>query len=239
MSEPAGSQELAREFVRLHELLPGGDTRVTAMRRLVTLAVTAVPGCEWAAVTAWPDHQPPHSVASSGELATTADHIQHAIGDGPCLAAAAGPGPVHLADLDEDDRWPQFRAAVRRRTPIRSLLSFPLHKEPERFALSLYSGRPHAYDPEAVAAAALFAAHARVLLLHAGSSDRAAQLDEALATSRRIGAAVGILMSLHRITADEAFTLLRTTSQRLNRKLHLVADDVTRTGTLPGRDRAV
>lgn len=40
-------------------------------------------------------------------------------------------------------------------------------------------------------------------------------------------------MALHKITDEEAFALLRTTSQRLNRKLSLVAEDVTRTGALP------
>ncbi|WP_305788266.1 ANTAR domain-containing protein [Symbioplanes lichenis] len=237
MCEPAGHEELARAFLRLNELLRTGDTRVTAMRRLVGLAVTAVPGCDWAAVTAWPEHGRPRSIAVSDEVALTADTIQYALGAGPCLSAAGGDDSVHVADLADEGRWAQFRVAVRRRTPIRGLLSLRLQSEPERFALNLYSGRPYAYDLHAVATAALFAAHARVLLLHAGSSDRVAQLDQALAGSRQIGAAVGILMSVHRLTADDAFALLRSTSQHLNRKLLLVADEVTRTGALPGPGR--
>ncbi|NUO35424.1 MAG: ANTAR domain-containing protein, partial [Dermatophilaceae bacterium] len=52
-------------------------------------------------------------------------------------------------------------------------------------------------------------------------------------TSRRIGMAIGILMNVHKVTEDEAFALLRATSQNFNVKLRLVADDVARKGTLP------
>jgi hypothetical protein len=223
--DPAG---LAVHFVRLHEFLCSAGDRDAAMRRLVGLAVTAVPGCDWAAVS-----KGPRSVACSDEVARTADQLQFQAGDGPCLAAALAGGPVHLPDLDNEQRWPQFCAAARSGTPVRAALSFPLEDEPEAAVLSLYGAGPGSLGTGALDTAALFAAHARVLLLHAGSTARAAQLSEALSTSRQIGAAVGILMSLHKITGDEAFDLLRTTSQHLNRKLHLVAEDVTRTGALP------
>ena len=67
--------------------------------------------------------------------------------------------------------------------------------------------------------------------------DRAAQLDQALTTSRQISTAVGILMAPRKITDEEAFALLKTTSQHLNRKLYMVAEEVSRTGTLPGPER--
>ena len=237
MADIAGADDFAADFVRLHEFLRSGGPRSSALQRLVDLAVTAVPGCQWAAITTWPVDARPRSIAHSGEVALTADHLQYAIGDGPCLSAAADDETVHIPDMDHEGRWPRFRAAVRERTPVRSLLTIRVLAEPHRSALNLYSGRPGAYDAQAVATAALFAGHARVLLLHAESSDRAHHLDQALSTSRQIGTAVGILMALRRITADEAFALLRSTSQHLNRKVYSVADDVNRTGTLPGPDR--
>jgi AmiR/NasT family two-component response regulator len=102
-------------------------------------------------------------------------------------------------------------------------------------ALNLYGETAGALDDDAVTSAALFAAHARVLLMHADSSGKAASLATALTTSRQIGTAIGILMNARRITADDAFELLRGSSQQLNRKLRDVALEVTETGTLPSR----
>jgi hypothetical protein len=227
---------LAHDFVVLNESLRAGGDRAAALQRLVALAVTTVPGCDWAAVTDWPARAEPHSLAYTAPAALAADQLQYEIRDGPCLSAATtDDGTVHVPDVGQETRWPAFCAAARARTPVRGVLSFHLAGHPGRCALNLYSAEPHSFDADIVAVASLFAAHARVLLLHADALDRAAQLTRALDTSRQIGSAVGILMTVHRITAEDAFTLLRTTSQRLNRKLRLVADDVVRTGALPDR----
>jgi hypothetical protein len=54
----------------------------------------------------------------------------------------------------------------------------------------------------------------------------------ALLSSRRIGAAIGILMSQFKITDEQAFELLRCASQRRNRKVRDIAEDVVLTGTI-------
>ena len=59
-----------------------------------------------------------------------------------------------------------------------------------------------------------------------------AHLEVALVTCRRIGAATGVLMASRKITDVEAFEMLRIASQRENRKLRDVADDVLLTGAL-------
>ncbi|MEE1929649.1 ATP-binding protein [Streptomyces sp. TRM 70351] len=64
------------------------------------------------------------------------------------------------------------------------------------------------------------------------AQDEAASLQRALASNRQIGTAMGVLMALRRISAEEAFALLRRTSQEQNRKLRDVADDVVTSGTL-------
>lgn len=63
---------------------------------------------------------------------------------------------------------------------------------------------------------------------------RTANLEEALATNREIGQAIGILMATDQITADQAFDQLRSASQHLHRKLREIAADVVQTGTLGG-----
>ena len=58
-------------------------------------------------------------------------------------------------------------------------------------------------------------------------------LTAALATSRQIGTAVGIVMARHRVSSDEAFALLRKASMDLNRKVHDIASEVELIGDLP------
>jgi hypothetical protein len=67
--------------------------------------------------------------------------------------------------------------------------------------------------------------------------EHADQLKEALASSRKIGAAIGIVMANRRITDEQAFEVLRRASQLANRKIRVLADDIVRTGDvseLPG-----
>ena len=69
--------------------------------------------------------------------------------------------------------------------------------------------------------------------------DQVVHLETALASARRIGAAIGILMARCRITDEQAFALLRTASQLTHRKLRDIAEEVVFTGTLPALDEPV
>ncbi len=66
----------------------------------------------------------------------------------------------------------------------------------------------------------------------AGAEDKIRNLEIALESSRRIGAAVGILMAQHRVGLEAAFDLLRQVSQTEHRKLRDIADDVVYTGAV-------
>ncbi|GAA5033377.1 hypothetical protein GCM10023258_33170 [Terrabacter aeriphilus] len=69
-------------------------------------------------------------------------------------------------------------------------------------------------------------------LVQDGVLDRkhAENLAVALRTSRRIGAALGIVMAAHKVDEQEAFEVLRRVSQDTNRKVQSIADDLVRTG---------
>ena len=58
-------------------------------------------------------------------------------------------------------------------------------------------------------------------------------LRQALVSSRRIGAAVGIVMCQRLLTEEAAFEMLRTISQNTNMKLRDIADRVVETGIVP------
>lgn len=60
--------------------------------------------------------------------------------------------------------------------------------------------------------------------------EHAENLEEALTTSRRIGAAIGVVMARTGATEAEAFDLLKRASPDTNRKVRLLADDVVLTG---------
>src|SRR3954447_13173844 len=64
--------------------------------------------------------------------------------------------------------------------------------------------------------------------------DKIENLETALVTCRRIGAAMGILMERQRFTEDQAFDALRAVSQTTHRKLRDVADHLLLKGALPG-----
>jgi AmiR/NasT family two-component response regulator len=79
----------------------------------------------------------------------------------------------------------------------------------------------------------VLAAHAALAFARAREREQIAGLEQAVASNRAIGMAIGILMAIRRVSQQEAFDLLRVTSQRTNRKLREIADDVVLTGALP------
>jgi len=64
--------------------------------------------------------------------------------------------------------------------------------------------------------------------------DHAVHLQEALRTSRMIGAAIGIVMAAQKVSEVEAFAILNRASQNTNRKLRALADDVVTSGDANG-----
>jgi hypothetical protein len=231
---PYDSSRLAVEFAELNDYLYASGDERSALQRLVHLAVSSVPGCASAAVSSWSANQRPRTLASTDDTALAVNDVQHRLGQGPCLTAAVKSEIVRLPDLSEDQRWPAFTAKVMVKTPVRGVLSFHLVDQPVPSALSAFSTQAGVFDSYALDIATVFAAHARVLLTHAASASRVANLETALRSSRQIGAAIGILMTVHKVPEEQAYALLRRSSNHLNRKLHDIANDVTQTGALPG-----
>jgi ANTAR domain len=138
-------------------------------------------------------------------------------------------------DLFEEDRWKRFTPPARE-LGLRSVLAYPLSTG-RPSALNLYSMLPRAFSPVDRAQGHLFSTLARLSLdsayQRAAGDTRAENLTEALRTRELIGQAQGILMERERLTADQAFGVLRTASQRMNVKLRSVAEDLVRTGEHP------
>ncbi len=60
------------------------------------------------------------------------------------------------------------------------------------------------------------------------SREHAEQMEQALRSSREIGAAIGILMASRQLSQDEAFAALKQVSRQSNRKLRDIARDLVR-----------
>ncbi len=60
------------------------------------------------------------------------------------------------------------------------------------------------------------------------------QLRNALQSNRTTGTAVGMVMTRYELDAQQAFKVLARISQQSNRKLHDIAEELVRTGELPG-----
>lgn len=147
---------------------------------------------------------------------------------------------VVVRDLTRDERWPHF-ARVAMNEGFRSVLAIPLSPVSDPIgALVLYSSGVDAFDAQTEQLAARLARQAAIAIANSGSfvhSEEAnEQLRDALASRDVIGQAKGILMERSDLTADEAFDEMRAESQRDNRKLREIAEDIVEKGR--GRKRS-
>jgi hypothetical protein len=205
--------ELSEEFAGVGAELRGDGDNDAALRRLVDLAVKHVDGCSWASITVI-ERGVGRTLSFSDQVAELADVLQYKLDEGPCLSAAENDQDYLMFDVDGNTRWPRYAAALVEQTPVRCVLSFDLIA-PESAALNLFASSPGAFDDEAMSTGAIFAAQASSLVALYDAQDTATNLESALGSSRRIGAAIGVLMAHHKVTEDVAFDMLRTASQRL------------------------
>ncbi len=111
------------------------------------------------------------------------------------------------------------------------MLSVPLNNGDEAIgALNFYSERPGAFGNESRQLAELLARPATAVLLTARAHEATHRLVEALRTALQsrpvIDLAKGILMAQRGCSEDEAFDILRCESQRRNKKLRDLAQDI-------------
>jgi len=232
-TEPAG--DLALQLTRIARVLLTPGTLDETLERIVTLAVRTIEGCDEAGLCAQtPDDDT--AVQTSPRL-TELDRLQTSLREGPCYDALDGKDAVHAADLLQEQRWPLFcPQAVA--AGMRSVLAYRLLAGGETAgALHLYSALPGAFSAKDRTLGLIFAAHAGMAMevAHAQAAERLRfdDLQVALGSREVIGQAQGILMERERITAQQAFDLLRRASQHLNVKLRDVAQELVDTGAVP------
>lgn len=183
----------------------------------------------WCAITLLRERKAA-TVASSNSRARALDEIQFVYGDGPCLTAAREHELVHVPDMRQEGRWPEYKdhAAVE---DIRSVLGVPFELEGEgRAALNVYSQCADRYDDVAVKhvqQVVLLASKALQLAVRlAGHREREADMETAMGSRTTIDLAVGMIMGQNSCSQDAALNILKSASSSRNIKLRDVAADM-------------
>ena len=227
----ADAELLAEGLSALARDLDQQDDPDAMLAAIVAAAVAMIPGVEEGSISVVLARRQVSSQAPTGELPVQVDAIQEETQQGPCLDAAYQHQTVRVDNLATEDRWPLFaqRASA---TGAASMLSLQLYVEGDDLgALNLYARTPDAFTDESEQVGLLFAAHAAIA--YAGVR-KETQLAQALVSRDLIGQAKGILMERYTISGERAFLLMTRVSQNSNRKLHDVADELVRHGTIPG-----
>ena len=191
---------------------------------LLDLAVAVVPGASGATLAlpsgAGGDGVLTTVAASDPKLSTMNPH------DGPQPAISVADAPCGFGgDLSA---WPAFALAAAS-LGLRDAIVHRLVLDRGRAGcLTLYSEQ--VFDAQALVSAGIFCRHAGSAVANVSAFDRLRRLNDELEDGLRsrevIGLAKGILMRQERCSEADAFRILVSTSQRLNKKVRHVAQNV-------------
>lgn len=220
---------LVRSVAAMSRLFVGDGSLKETLDRVAVLAQEALPAADIAGITMLVDGRAKTAVFTDHD-APEIDSAQYETAIGPCLDAFRHQQVFQTVDTMNDDQWPQFSEAAAAHG-VRSTLSLPLIVNHEGVgALNFYPRTPDAFADGDIELGSQFAAHAAIVLANAQAYWDAHQLGEDLATAMRSRAVIeqakGILMGAQRCGPDEAFQLLVRASQRENRKLRDIAEEL-------------
>ncbi|MEQ3553419.1 GAF and ANTAR domain-containing protein [Pseudonocardia nematodicida] len=226
---------LVQELTQLTAALVDCDTVEEVLKRVVDAVGRVVPAAGLVSVTLRDDSGEFHTPVETDSLATAFDQVQYRSGRGPCVDAAQpdGPAAAWSDDLRGETQWPEFAEEVAARG-YRSVLAVELLPDahPPRLpgALNVYATGSAVFGPADRDRLTLLAGYASLALAKCSAVSaaalREAQLREAIESRDVIGQAKGILMARRGLSADEAFDVLRRTSQDVNVKLAHLARTV-------------
>src|SRR3954449_7742038 len=144
--------EVAATHLRIAELVQELHSRAdkdsdTVVAELAEHAAVEIPGAQYAGITVTRNGKHIDTPAASHDWPILLDEIQQRHREGPCLTAAWEEKTIHVADLENDHRFPLYRRDVLEQTPIRSVMSFQMFIAGETMgALNVYAEHPHPFD---------------------------------------------------------------------------------------------
>jgi hypothetical protein len=224
---------LANLYATVNGRLTSHTNAADALSALTETAVQMVPGAQRSGITRGRPGSY-ETVAPTDDQVLLIDSIQYELGSGPCVDAVAHDTVFRTGDLRNDARWPVFGWRAFETAGVLSMLSVGVFLETQELlvGLNMYSTVPEAFDEQAETIGTVLATYGALTVAAATAQERVGHLEVALATNREIGVAMGVLMTQHKITRDQAFDLLRIASQHGHRKLAEIAATVADTGVL-------
>jgi hypothetical protein len=227
---------LAMVFADIAEQLYDADSFDDVLSRIAEVAVSTIGGCRMASVTLC-ERSGYRTAASTDPAATAVDQAQYQSYEGPCLDAVDA--AMVYAQSFPDERWPTL-ASRPTESGVQSALSYRLAAASSATAdsgggsLNSYGVIPYAFNDTAQEIGFILAAHASVAARAVDERSTlqslGRDLQQALLSRDVIGQAKGILVERLKITPEDAFDLLRRSSQQLNLKLRDVARGLAETG---------
>lgn len=175
-------------------------------------------------------HRKATTVAISDVRVLPLDEMQYGFGDGPCMTSIRESSTIHVPDLHDEARWPDYAAAAWAQG-IGSILSVPLPLEGEaNAALNIYSTRTHAFSGADIEAAETYAGQAskalRLAVRVAQLTDDKKNLTAAMESRTAIDVAIGAIMAQNRCSQESAFRILKIASSTRNVKLRDVETSI-------------
>jgi GAF domain-containing protein len=170
------------------------------------------------------------TLATSDPRVMELDEMQYGLDDGPCLTAIRDLVTIHVPDLREEHRWPEYTPTAWRQG-IGSTLSVPLVLEGEANAgLNLYSTSTHSFSGEDIEAAEAYAGQAskalRLSVRIAQLTDARRNLSAAMESRTVIDLAAGAIMAQNRCNQETAMKIMKIASSSRNVKLREVAASI-------------
>jgi hypothetical protein len=201
----------------------------------VCAAAVAAVNVDGAGVTMMVSATVRETMYATDRVAQELEEWQLTFGQGPCVDAFEGGGPVLAADLNASRylaSWPAFTPAALD-SGARAVFALPLQVGAIRLGvLDLYRTRPGPLSQHELADALAFADTAGMLLLDAAAgtqpdtAELAWQRDDPTAQQVQVHQATGMILVQLGITAEAAFARLRAHAYAHDRRLGDVARDV-------------
>ena len=226
---PADSVWLSNGLVAMDRFFVGDGTLRETLERIAELAVAAVPGADMAGMTMLVEGRAKTAVFTD-DSCLEIDSAQYETGIGPCLDSFRHQQVYRIDFMEKDRQWPPFSEAAGSHG-IQSSMSVPLVARHEGVgALNFYSRSTEAFSDDDVEMGLQFATQAASVLANSQAYWDAHHLSQNLATAMTsrttVEQAKGILMGSRGCNAEEALQLLVRASQRENRKLREIAQEM-------------
>lgn len=169
-------------------------------------------------------------VAASSERTRLLELFQLQADEGPCVDCFRSGQPVSVTDLTGAGRWPRFTAAATE-AGFAAVHAVPMRLRAETIgALNFFGTQPGAVDHSRLRLGQALADVATIGLLQQRAILRRDVLTEQLQTALNsrvlIEQAKGVLAERMQVGVDEAFTQLRASARRQNRRLAELAQAI-------------